>query len=124
MAGKINFSPGAKISKIGAKIATLQEEKKMTLKKRFFFQKSSTYKAKIENMHYTICLELTSSSGQIALPPAFARLEQRGVLLISRKIWLKSCGKLFNLVCFFDKSKVVLRKSNPKTKHEQCFILP
>ena len=30
-------------------------------------------------MHYTICLKLISSSGQVALPPAFARLEQRGV---------------------------------------------
>ena len=35
--------------------------------------------AKIENMHYTVCLQIISSSGQIALPPAFARLEQRGV---------------------------------------------
>ena len=31
-------------------------------------------------MHYTICLKLISSSGQVALPPAFARLEQRGVM--------------------------------------------
>ena len=30
-------------------------------------------------MHYTICLKLISSSAQVALPPAFARLEQRGV---------------------------------------------
>ena len=29
-------------------------------------------------MHYTICLKLISSSAQVALPPAFARLEQRG----------------------------------------------
>ena len=34
--------------------------------------------AKIKNMHYTICLKVISSSGQVALPPAFARLEQRG----------------------------------------------
>ena len=39
--------------------------------------------AKIENMHYTICLQLISSSGQIALPSAFARLEQRGVKKIT-----------------------------------------
>ena len=37
--------------------------------------------AKIENMHYTICLQLISSSGQIGLPPAFVSLEQRGVTL-------------------------------------------
>ena len=35
--------------------------------------------AKIKNMHYTICLKVISSSAQVALPPAFARLEQRGV---------------------------------------------
>ena len=35
--------------------------------------------AKIKNMHYTICLKVISSSVQVALPPAFARLEQRGV---------------------------------------------
>ena len=29
-------------------------------------------------MHYTICLNLMSSSGQVALLPAFAWLEQRG----------------------------------------------
>ena len=34
--------------------------------------------AKIKNMHYTICLKVISSSAQVALPPAFARLEQRG----------------------------------------------
>ena len=39
--------------------------------------------AKIENMHYTICLKLISSSAQVALPPAFAPLEQRGVYPIS-----------------------------------------
>ena len=112
--------------KIGAKMATPQDKKKKQKEtlKMHLFKNSSADKAKIENVHYTVCLQLISRSGQIALPPAFARLEQRGVLLISRKIWLKSCGKLFNLVCFFDKSKVVLRKSNPKTKHEQCFILP
>ena len=31
-------------------------------------------------MQYTICLKLISSSAQVALPPAFARLEQRGVI--------------------------------------------
>ena len=35
--------------------------------------------AKIKNMHYTICLKVISSSAQVALPPAFARLEQRGL---------------------------------------------
>ena len=44
-----------------------------------FLQNRSTEMAKIDNMHNTICLQLISSSGQIALPPAFARLEQRGV---------------------------------------------
>ena len=34
-------------------------------------------------MHYTICLQLISSSGQIALPPAFARLKQRGDELLN-----------------------------------------
>ena len=34
--------------------------------------------AKIKNMHYTICLKVISSSAQVALPPAFAPLEQRG----------------------------------------------
>ena len=47
--------------------------------KPHFLQNRSTKKAKIENMNYTICLQLISSSGQIVLPPAFARLEQRGV---------------------------------------------
>ena len=39
--------------------------------------------AKTENMHYTICLQLISSSGQIAVPPAFAWLEQRDVMVWS-----------------------------------------
>ena len=34
-------------------------------------------------MHYTICLKLISSSAQVALPPAFARLEQRGEHTVS-----------------------------------------
>ena len=88
--------------KIGATMATPQEKKQKETLKMHLFKNSSADKAKIENVHYTVCLQLISRSGQIALPPAFARLEQRGVLLISRKIWLKSCGKLFNLVCFFD----------------------
>ena len=41
--------------------------------------------AKIKNMHYTICLKVISSSAQVALPPAFARLEQRGVSMAENK---------------------------------------
>ena len=44
-----------------------------------FLQNRSTEMAKTENMHYTICLQLIYSSGQIGLPPTFASLEQRGV---------------------------------------------
>ena len=50
--------------------------------------------AKIKNMHYTICLKVISSSAQVALPPAFARLEQRGGGGASKKAHIcKVCGK-------------------------------
>ena len=40
-------------------------------------------------MHYTICLQLIYSSGQIALPPAFAWLEQRGASTAHTSKYLK-----------------------------------
>ena len=47
--------------------------------KTHFLHNRPTEMAKIENMHYTICLQLIYSSGQIGLPPTFASLGQRGV---------------------------------------------
>ena len=44
-----------------------------------FFQNSSTELAKIKNLHSTICLKVFPSSGRVALPPAFAQIEGRGV---------------------------------------------
>ena len=46
--------------------------------KMHFFQNSCTELAKIKNLHSTICLKVFPSSGRVALPPAFARNEQRG----------------------------------------------
>ena len=47
--------------------------------KMHFFQNSSTELAKIKNLHSTICLKVFPSSGRVALPPAFAQIEGRGV---------------------------------------------
>ena len=44
-----------------------------------FFQNSCTELAKIKNLHSTICLKVFPSSGRVALPPAFAQIEGRGV---------------------------------------------
>ena len=55
--------------------------------------------AKIKNLHYTICLNVFSSSGHVAFPPAFAQLEQRGdcvqhFLQIQSPLWPSSSGEL------------------------------
>ena len=47
--------------------------------KMHFFQNSCTELAKIKNLHSTICLKVFPSSGRVALPPAFAHNERRGV---------------------------------------------
>ena len=57
--------------------------------KTHFLQNRPTEMAKIENMHYTICLQLIFSSGQIVLPPAFAWLEQRGASTAHTSKYLK-----------------------------------
>ena len=51
--------------------------------KMHFFQNSCTELAKIKNLHSTICLKVFPSSGRVALPPAFARNEQRGGLRLA-----------------------------------------
>ena len=43
----------------------------------------------IKDMHYTICLNVISSSGRFALPPLFGELEQRGALQV------RFCSVLF-----------------------------
>ena len=53
--------------------------------KMHFFQNSCTELAKIKNLHSTICLKVFPSSGRVALPPAFARNEQRGELVVSQR---------------------------------------
>ena len=82
-----------------------KKKQKETLKMHLF-KNSSADKAKIENVHYTVCLQLISSSGQIALPPAFARLEQRGVVYCS-------CNPL---VLMLQKQRMALRVSIPQFK--------
>ena len=48
--------------------------------KMHFFQNSCTELSKIKNLHSTICLKVFPSSGRVALPPAFAQIEGRGVI--------------------------------------------
>ena len=43
-----------------------------------FLQNSQRERAEIENLHSHICINVISSSGRLALSPAFGALEQRG----------------------------------------------
>ena len=43
-----------------------------------FLQNSQRERAEIKNLHSHICIDVISSSGRFALPPAFGELEQRG----------------------------------------------
>ena len=61
-------------------------------------------------MHYTICLKLISSSGQVALPPAFARLEQRGV-----QIQICICGR--------SKARATMLPSTVSRKNSRKFFV-
>ena len=70
-----------------------------------FFQNSYIEKAKIKNLHSTICLNVFPSSGRVALPPAFAHNERRGVWAAPRDSqtssscldfhWRVRCAKTF-----------------------------
>ena len=58
----------------------LSENPPPKTQKKHFLQNSQRDMSNIKDMHYTICLNVISSSGRFALPPLFGELEQRGVM--------------------------------------------
>ena len=77
----------------------------------------------IKDMHYTICLNVISSSGRFALPPLFGELEQRGVE-VQIKWRPRMPVKHDHWRSFPGKGKQLLKGSNNFIHFEQTCLNP